>query len=329
LISRKLAAPAPPRSIVVAPGDHYRARDPRPVDPQTMTSYRSVHVDGLEIFYREAGHPSSPKLLLLHGFPASSHQYRELLARLDDRFHMVSVDYPGFGLSSMPDPAEWEYTFDRIADVVDGALQQIGFTGPMGMYVQDYGGPIGNRLTAEHPEWLRWQVIQNANSYEEGFTEVWDGLRHALWQNRSPETEAPLQAFLERPTVREIYVHGHPDVTKISPDTWETDLHFLARPNAHRVQLDLLYDYRKNAELYETWQQTLRQTQPPTVIFWGQGDLFFTPEGGEAYLRDLPDAELHRLDSGHFCLEDHLEEIAEGIVAFYDQKVAPSVAGRV
>jgi pimeloyl-ACP methyl ester carboxylesterase len=287
-----------------------------------MTTFHSVEIDGLDIFYREAGAPGMPKLLLLHGFPSSSHQYRNLLSRLADRFHMVCVDYPGFGNSSMPDPAEWEYTFDRLADVTDAVLHRIGFTGEMGFYMQDYGGPIGNRIINVHPDWLQWQVIQNANSYEEGFTEVWDGLRHALWQNRTPETEAPLAAFFEHDTVRSIYTTGHPDLAKISPDNWHMDLYFLGRPKADRVQLDLLYDYRKNAALYETWQASLRERRPKTIIFWGQGDLFFTPAGGEAYLRDLPDAELVRLDSGHFALEDCLEEIATGIVRFYDGKVA-------
>jgi pimeloyl-ACP methyl ester carboxylesterase len=284
-----------------------------------MISYRTVQVEDLEIFYREAGKPGLPKLLLLHGFPSSSHQYRNLLARLEHRFHMVCIDYPGFGNSSMPDPSEWEYSFARITDVVEAALTAIGFTGEMGIYMQDYGGPIGNLLVDRHPEWLRWQVIQNANSYEEGFTSAWDGLRHALWTNRTPETEGPLEAFFELDTVRAIYTTGHPDVSQISPDNWNMDLFFLSRPGAHRVQLDLLYDYRKNAAMYETWQKALRERQPKTIIFWGQGDLFFTPAGGEAYLRDLPDAKLVRLDSGHFAVEDCLEEIASGIETFYTE----------
>jgi pimeloyl-ACP methyl ester carboxylesterase len=164
-------------------------------------------------------------------------------------------------------------------------------------------------------------VIQNANTYEEGFTEVWDGIRHALWANRSPETEAPLEAFLQPDTVESIYTTGHPDPTKISPDNWNMDLFFLARPNAHRVQLDLFYDYRTNVELYPAWQAFLREKRPRTLIFWGQGDIFFTPEGGEAYLRGLPEAELVRLDSGHFAVEDCLPQISEGITRFYETKV--------
>lgn len=286
-----------------------------------MTTFHTADVQGLSVFYREAGDPSNPKLLLLGGFPSSSHQFRNLIPALADRFHVLSPDYPGFGNTDMPDPATWDYTFDHLADIVEGLLAEVGFTGPMGIYMQDYGGPIGNRLIERHPEWLEWQVIQNANSYEEGFTEAWDGIRHALWVDRSPETEAPLEAFLEPDTVKAIYTTGHPDLAKISPDNWNTDLHFLERPNAHRVQLDLFYDYRTNAALYETWQQRLRERRPLTLIFWGQGDIFFTPEGGEAYLRDLPDAELVRLDSGHFAVEDSLELIADRIVGFYDETV--------
>jgi pimeloyl-ACP methyl ester carboxylesterase len=291
-----------------------------------MTTHHTVEVDGLNVFYRQAGDPTSPKLLLLGGFPASSHQFRNLIPALAEGFHVVAPDYPGFGQSEMPDPADWDYTFDHLAEVVEGLLRQIGFTGPMGIYMQDYGGPIGNRIIARHPDWLEWQVIQNANSYEEGFTEAWDGIRHALWVDRSPETEEPLEAFLQPETVRTIYTTGHRDPTRISPDNWSMDLFFLARPNAHRVQLDLFYDYRTNVELYPSWQQFLREHQPPTLILWGQGDIFFTPEGGEAYLRDLPEAELVRLDSGHFAVEDCLPQISDGITRFYETKVLQSAA---
>ena len=181
----------------------------------------------------------------------------------------------------MPGPDSWAYTFDHLTDVVEGALVNIGFTGRMGIYMQDYGGPIGNRLISRHPEWLAWQVIQNANSCQEGFTEAWDSIRNALWVNRTPETEAPLEAFLEPDAVKSIYTTGHRDPAVISPDNWNMDLHFLARPDAHRVQLELFYDYRTNVELYGQWQAFLREKQPPTLIVWGQGDIFFTPEGGE------------------------------------------------
>jgi pimeloyl-ACP methyl ester carboxylesterase len=286
-----------------------------------MTTCKTVSASGLEVFYREAGGAGSPKLILLGGFPSSSHQFRNLMPALADRFHVVAFDYPGFGNTEMPDPSSWDYTFDHLAEVVDAAMVAIGFTGPMGFFMQDYGGPIGNRLIEKHPDWLAWQVIQNANTYEEGFTAAWDGIRHVLWANRSAESEAPLEAFLELDTVKAVYTTGHPDPTLISPDNWNMDLFFLARPQAHRVQLDLFYDYRTNAALYSTWQERLRANQPATLIFWGQGDIFFTPQGGEAYLRDLPNATLIRLDSGHFAVEDCLEQIAEGIKEFFDNQV--------
>ncbi len=294
-----------------------------------MTTYHFAKVHGLDVFYRQAGDPANPKLLLLGGFPASSHQFRNLIPALAGRFHVLSPDYPGFGNTEMPDPATWDYTFDHLAEIVQALLDQVGFTGPMGIFMQDYGGPIGNRLITNHPEWLQWQVIQNANTYEEGFTEAWDGIRHALWVDRSAENEAALEAFLQPETVKAIYTTGHPDPSKISPDNWSTDLFFLARPHAHRVQLDLFYDYRTNAALYDTWQASLRDRQPLTLIFWGQGDIFFTPAGGEAYLRDLPDAEMVRLDSGHFAVEDNLDVIAATIIRFYDARVSETAAARV
>lgn len=289
-----------------------------------MVTHRSARIDGLSVFYREAGAPGAPKLLLLGGFPASSHQFRNLIPALAQRFHVVSPDYPGFGNSDMPDPAGFSYTFDRLSEVVEGLLRTIGFTGPMGIFMQDYGGPVGNRIIGRHPDWLEWQVIQNSNAYEEGFTAAWDAIRHALWLERSPETEAPLLPFVESDGVKLVYTHGHRDPDLISPDNWTMDLHFLERPNAKRVQLDLFYDYRTNVDLYPAWQAFLREQQPVTLILWGQNDIFFTPEGGEAYLRDLPNAELIRLDTGHFAVEDKLEEIAGAILRFHAERVAPA-----
>ena len=286
-----------------------------------MLEHRTAEVDGLSVFYREAGDPGSPKLLLLGGFPASSHQFRNLIPALADRFHVVSPDYPGFGNTDMPDPSAFAYTFDHLSEIVEGLLVEIGFTGPMGIYMQDYGGPVGNRIIARHPDWLEWQVIQNSNAYEVGFTAAWDGIRHALWVDRSSETEAALLPFLELDGVKLVYTHGHRDLARISPDNWNMDVHFLERPNARRVQLDLFYDYRTNVALYPAWQALLRELQPETLILWGQNDIFFTPEGGEAYLRDLPNAELIRLDSGHFAVEDSLEEVSEAIVRFHAQRI--------
>jgi pimeloyl-ACP methyl ester carboxylesterase len=287
----------------------------------TSVRYGSIAVDGLNIAYREAGSPANPKLVLLHGFPASSHQYRDLIRVLADRFHLIAPDYPGFGLSDIPDPATFPYTFDRIAQVIQRFLALKGFN-RYGLFMQDYGGPVGFRIIESKPDVLEWLIIQNTNAYEVGFTAAWDGLRNALWKNRSPETEEPLRGFLTRDTIRTIYLHGAQRPELVSPDTWESDVAFMQRPNAVRLNLDLFYDYRTNVPLYARWQAFLRDRQPATIIFWGQDDIFFTREGGEAYLADLPAAEMHRLDAGHFAVEDHLDYMATHIRRFYSQSVA-------
>ncbi|HYK90114.1 MAG TPA: alpha/beta hydrolase [Acidobacteriota bacterium] len=286
-----------------------------------MVQHKTVSVDGLSVFYREAGDADSPKIILLGGFPASSHQFRNLIPALADRFHVISPDYPGFGNTDLPDPARFAYTFDRLSEIVEGLLIKTSF-GRFGLFMHDYGGPVGMRVISRHPSWAEWLILQNSNAYEEGFTPAWDGIRHALWKHPGPESEKALMPFLQLEGIKMAYLHGHKHPELISPDNWNMDFRFMERPNARRAQLDLFYDYRKNVELYPQWQRLLRERQPKTLIFWGQNDIFFTPEGGEAYLRDLPDAEMHRLDSGHFALEDCLDEIASGIRRFYDEKVA-------
>jgi pimeloyl-ACP methyl ester carboxylesterase len=280
--------------------------------------FKYADVDGLKIFYREAGDVGKPKLLLLHGFPSSSHQYRNLMATLSDRFHVIAPDYPGFGNSDIPAPSAFKYTFDNVARVVERLLEKIGFT-HFGMYVQDYGGPVGFRIVSRHPQWLEWLIVQNTNAYEIGFTAAWDELRSNYWKTKSPESEKAIGAFLLPTTIQTIYTHGHPNPESISPDNWQMDNHFLEREHARQVQLDLFYDYRTNVQLYPQWQSFLKDRKPKTIIFWGQGDIFFTPEGGEAYLADLPQAEMHRLQSGHFAVEDHLDLIAAKMKAFYDK----------
>jgi pimeloyl-ACP methyl ester carboxylesterase len=286
-------------------------------------AFKTIEVDGLKIAYREVGDPKNPKLVLLHGFPSSSHQYRNLISELAGGFHVISPDYPGFGNSDMPDPKSYAYTFDSTAGVVTKFLEQVGFT-KFGLYVQDYGGPVGFRILDKHPDWLEWLIIQNTNTYEIGFTDVWSELRGNYWKGRSAEAEKAIAGFLEPPTVHAIYTTGHPKPELISPDNWNMDNHFLERPNAKQVQLDFFYDYRTNVELYPKWQAFLKDHQPKTIIFWGQGDIFFTPAGGEAFLEVLPNAEMHRLNSGHFAVEDCLEYIAENILRFYQTKVASS-----
>jgi len=295
--------------------------DYTPVAASESVKYGTLSVDKLNIAYREAGDPANPKLVLLHGFPSSSHQYRNLIPSLADRFHVISPDYPGFGDSDLPDPTKFAYTFDSLADVIDRFLEQKGFT-RFGMYAQDYGGPVGFRIVTKKPEMLEWLIIQNANSYEVGFTEAWGGLRGALWKNRTPENEAGVRGLLEFETVKTIYLHGSKLPELISPDNWNSDFATLQRPNADRVQLDLFYDYRNNVTLYPKWQAFLKAQQPETIIFWAQDDIFLTREGGEAYLTDLPKAEMHRLEAGHFAVEDCLDYISKHMHRFYDERVA-------
>jgi len=299
-----------------------KARDQEPGLLRTV-KYDVTVVDALSIAYREAGDPQNPKLVLLHGFPASSHQYRNLIPALAERFHVIAPDYPGFGNSDMPDPEKFVYTFDRLAEITAKFLKQKEFD-RYGLFVQDYGGPVGFRIVTRDPDALEWLIIQNTNAYEVGFTEAWGGLRNALWKNRTPETEKGVAGLLEFDTIKSVYLHGHKHPELISPDNWNMDFRFMERPNARRVQMDLFYDYRTNVLLYPEWQRFLRDHQPKTLIFWGQNDIFFTREGGEAYLKDVPAAEMHRLDSGHFAVEDSLEPIATNIHRFYDEKVVPA-----
>jgi pimeloyl-ACP methyl ester carboxylesterase len=287
----------------------------------TTVTYKSLNVEGLNIAYREAGKPGSPKLVLLHGFPSSSHQYRNLIPALADRFHVISPDYPGFGGSDAPEPTKFAYTFDKLAEIIGHFLDQKGFD-RFGLYAQDYGGPVGFRIVTRQPETLEWLIVQNTNAYEIGFTEAWGGLRNALWHNRTPENEAGVAGLLEFDTVKTVYLHGSKLPELISPDNWNSDYHTtLQKPHGRQIQLDLFYDYRNNVTLYPRWQEHLRKHQPPTVIFWGQDDIFFTREGGEAYLADLPKAEMHRLEAGHFAVEDCLAYISRHIHRFYDDVV--------
>jgi len=288
--------------------------------------YGSIAVDGIHVAYREAGDRANPKLVLLHGFPSSSHQHRDLIRALSHRFHLIAPDYPGFGLSDTPDPATFAYTFDRIAEVIGRFLTLKGFQ-RFGLFVQDYGGPVGFRLVEENPDALEWLIVQNSNAYEVGFSAAWTGLR-ALWKERTEENEAPLRALLARETIKAIYLHGsnHPEL--VSPDSWESDIALLRRPHAERLHFDLFYDYRTNMPLYPRWQALLRERQPETLIFWGQGDMFFTPAGGDAYLADLPSAEMHRLDAGHFAVEEHLDYVAKHIELFYSRRVSSKTRSR-
>ena len=306
--STQHSAVAPLRSVVTSPVSANQVR------------FGSIKIDKLDIAFREAGDSKNPKLVLLHGFPSSSHQYRNLIAALADDFYVIAPDYQGFGNSDAPDPASYNYTFDALSATMEKFLTAKGFT-RYGMYVQDYGGPVGFRIATRHPEAIEWLIVQNSNAYEEGFTAAWDGIRGALWKSRSAETEKPLLDFLTHDAIKSFYLHGaaHPEL--ISPDNWESDFGFMQRPHSVRMNLDLFYDYRNNVTLYPLWQMFLRDRQPKTIIFWGQNDIFFTPAGGEAFLRDVPKAEMHRLAGGHFAVEDYLEYIASNMKRFYKDSV--------
>jgi pimeloyl-ACP methyl ester carboxylesterase len=278
-----------------------------------MTTYRTVQVDGSEVFYREGGKPAAPTLLLLHGFPSSSAQYQSLMDRLDDRYHVIAPDYPGFGQSP---PLEGTTTFDRIADVIEGFTQARAVES-FSLYMFDFGAPVGFRLATRHPERVQGLVLQNGNAYEEGLGPAMQALK-PYWEDRSANEKA-IRGFLQLDATRSQYLDGVPDAAIVNPDLWELDQRYLELPGRDRVMLDLLYDYQNNVRLYPQWQAYLRVNQPPALLPWGQNDQFFPPDGAHAYLDDLGEAELHLLDTGHFATATHSDEIAGVIRAFLDR----------
>jgi len=280
----------------------------------TAIRYRTADVDGFKVFYREAGSPRAPKLLLLHGFPSSGHMFRDLIPLLADRFHVVAPDLPGFGQSDMPDRAAFRYTFDGIARVIDRFTEVVGLN-RYAVYVFDYGAPTGFRLALRHPERIAAIISQNGNAYQEGLSDGWTPIR-AYWQDPSAANREALRAFLTPETTRWQYVHGVADESLVSPDGYTLDSHYLARPGADEVQLDLFRDYASNVALYPEFQAYFRKHRPPFLAVWGKNDPFFLPPGAEAFKRDLPDAEIRFFDTGHFALETHAREIADTIRVF-------------
>ncbi len=278
------------------------------------TTYHTIEVDGLNIFYRQAGAKERPTLLLLHGLPTSSHMYQDLINRLSDQFHLVALDYPGFGNSDTPPLSQFDYSFERLADLVEHFLQKLGLD-QFSLYVQDYGAPIGFRIAARHPEWIQALIIQNGNAYEEGLTSAWQPLRN-FWQDRTEATEASVRNFLSRDATIFFYTAGVRDRQNINPDHWNIDQYFLDRPENIAAQIELLYSYQTNLECYPQWQQYFRQHQPPTLIVWGKNDPFFSVEGAKAFTRDLQTTELHFLDTGHFALDEEGQAIAKHISNF-------------
>lgn len=280
----------------------------------TAISYRTADVDGVSIFYREAGAADAPTLLLLHGFPSASHMFRDLIPLLADRFHVVAPDLPGFGQSDMPARDGFTYSFDRIAAVIDRFTEVVGLQ-RYAIYVFDYGAPTGFRLALRHPERITAIISQNGNAYEEGLSDGWNPIR-AYWRDPSDANRAALRVFLKPETTAWQYTHGVPDATQVSPDGYALDNHYLARPGADEVQLDLFGDYKSNIALYPEFQAYFRTHKPPFLAVWGRNDPFFLPAGAEAFRRDIPDARVRFFDTGHFALETHAAEIAAAIRDF-------------
>ncbi|CAG1012775.1 Cis-3-alkyl-4-alkyloxetan-2-one decarboxylase [Burkholderiaceae bacterium] len=281
-----------------------------------MTFYRHAVIDGLKIFYREAGDPSRPALLLLHGFPASSFMYRHLLDSLADHFHLIAPDYPGFGYSDAPTPAEYEYTFDRLADTINKFTEHLGLA-RYGLYMQDFGGPVGFRLASGHPERVSFQVVQNANAYEEGLPDSFWAPVRALWANPSPANLARIrQAAMSDEALAWNYTHGVADAERVSPDSWVLQRALLARPGNKEAMLALLYDYGSNLGQYPKWQAYFREHQPPTLVVWGKNDVIFPESGAHPYKRDLQKLDFNILDTGHFALDDQGDVVAAHVLRF-------------
>lgn len=279
--------------------------------------HRTVAVDGLDIFYREGGPADAPTLVLLHGFPAASHQYVRLMERLSDRVHVIAPDYPGFGYSDAPastnDGGEFAYTFDHLADVTDAFLASLGIDAFF-LYVFDFGAPIGYRIASRHPKRILGVVAQNGNAYEAGLGPNMQAVRR-YWADRAGLEEA-IRGALTLEATRSQHLEGVADRELVDPDAWTLDQHWLDQPGRAQIMLDLLYDYQSNVALYPTWQAWMREHQPPMLLPWGRNDRYFPEAGARAYLDDLPDAELHLLDTGHFALDEQLDIISELVASF-------------
>jgi pimeloyl-ACP methyl ester carboxylesterase len=307
-----LSAALPPTALAQAPQSAVRA-------DSAVTRHRTTKVDGIDIFYRESGPADAPVVLLLHGFPTSSHMFRNLIPALANRYHVIAPDYPGFGQSGTPDRKKFDYSFARFAELMDGLLNQLGVK-RYALYVQDYGAPVGYRLALMHPERVSALVVQNGNAYEEGLKEFWNPIK-AYWADGSKVHREALRAGLTPAATKSQYVDGVRDPSRISPDNWVHDQALLDRPGIDEIMLDLFKDYGTNVALYPRFQDFFRTQRPPTLIVWGQNDVIFPADGARPYLRDLPDAEFHLLDTGHFALEDKGDEIAGLMHDFLGRKL--------
>lgn len=284
-----------------------------------MTTYHHALVDGHRIFYREAGPKDASALLLLHGFPTSSHMFRNLIPELADRYHVIAPDFPGFGFSDARDRKSFHYTFEEIARVIDRFTETIGLD-RFAMYIFDYGAPVGLRLALAHPERITAIISQNGNAYEEGLSQGWNPIQK-YWKEPTAANRAALRDLLTLDATKSQYLHGVADETLVAPEAYHLDDALLARPGNDEIQLDLFLDYATNVALYPRFQEYFRTRRPPLLAVWGKNDPFFLPEGAEAYRRDNPNAEVHFFDTGHFALETHNREIASAIRAFLDRRL--------
>lgn len=283
-----------------------------------MIQYKNLVVNGLQIFYREAGDASKPTILLLHGFPSSSHMYRDLIADLQNDFHLIAPDYPGYGFSSMPAKTEFSYTFDNIAQVMEQFIDALGLK-KFNLYVQDFGAPIGYRIASKRPELIQNLLIQNANAYMEGIGPNMAAIP-PFWANRNVETEAPIRGLLSLDGTKFQYLDGAENPENISPDAYYFDQYFLDRAGNDEIQLDLLFDYQNNVPQFDFWQAYFREHQPSALIIWGKNDKFFIDAGAFAYQKDLKDSEIYLVNSGHFALEEYHQAIATQIIQFLNKK---------
>ena len=279
-----------------------------------MTTYNNIKVNGLNVFYREAGTPGSPAVLLLHGFPTSSHMFRELISQLAGQYHVFAPDLPGFGFSDAPPREQFRYSFENLAKVVGSFTEAVGLK-RFALYIFDYGAPVGLRIALAHPERITAIISQNGNAYEEGLSEGWNPIQK-YWKDPTPENRAALKAFLAPEATKWQYTHGVPDASRVAPESYTMDSALLARPGNEEIQLDLFLDYASNVALYPKFQAYFRTKRPPVLAVWGRNDPFFLPAGAEAFRRDNPDAEVHFYDTGHFALETHASEIGATILDF-------------
>ena len=284
-----------------------------------MTTYQYGIVNGNKIFYREAGPKTAPAILLLHGFPTSSHMFRNLIPALADSYHVVAPDLPGFGFSDAPDRKQFRYTFERLAETIDNFTRTIGLD-RYTIYVFDYGAPVGLRLALAHPERITAIISQNGNAYDEGLSQGWNPIQK-YWKEPTAENRAALREFLTPDATKSQYIHGVQDETLVAPEAYSLDSALLARPGNDEIQLDLFLDYANNVALYPKFQDFFRTKRPPMLAVWGKNDPFFLPPGAEAFRRDNPNAEVHFYDTGHFALETHSQEIAAAIRDFLDRKL--------